>query len=143
MFQYIVRRLLIFIPMVLGAMSIIFFAMRILPSDPCMAMMGDEATKEALEDCARDLGLNRPLLVQYVEYIWKSLQFDFGRSYLNRYPVTEYILLMFPHTLLLVLASTFIALCIGLPTGVISALQRREGAGRQSPMWSIPCLLQS
>jgi peptide/nickel transport system permease protein len=126
LFQYIVRRLLIFIPMILGAMSIIFFAMHILPSDPCIAMMGDDLTKEAYADCVRQLGLDRPLLVQYADYIWKSVQFDFGRSYLNRYPVTEYILLMFPHTLLLVLASIFIALCIGLPTGVLSALQRRN-----------------
>jgi peptide/nickel transport system permease protein len=126
LFQYIIRRLLIFIPMVVGAMSIIFFAMRILPGDPCIAMMGDDLTKEAYVDCVRHLGLDRPLLVQYADYTWKSLQFDFGRSYLNRYPVTQYILLMFPHTLLLVLASIFIALCVGLPTGVLSALQRRN-----------------
>ena len=126
MFQYIVRRFLIAIPMLLGAMTIVFFAMRILPGDPCMAMMGDEATKDALEDCMQQLGLERPLMVQYGDYLWKSLQFDFGRSYLNRYPVSEYIFLMFPHTLLLVLASIFTALCVGLPTGVLSALQRRN-----------------
>lgn len=126
MFQYIVRRFLVAIPMLLGAMTIVFFAMRILPGDPCMAMMGDEATKDALDDCMQQLGLQRSLMVQYGEYLWKSLQFDFGRSYLNRYPVSEYIFLMFPHTLLLVLASIFTALCIGLPTGVLSALQRRN-----------------
>jgi peptide/nickel transport system permease protein len=126
LFQYIVRRFLIAIPMLLGAMTIVFFAMRILPGDPCMAMMGDEATKDALDDCMQQLGLERPLMVQYGDYLWNSLQFDFGRSYLNRYPVSEYIFLMFPHTLLLVLASIFTALCIGLPTGVLSALQRRN-----------------
>jgi ABC-type dipeptide/oligopeptide/nickel transport system permease component len=60
-----IRRLLIAIPMLLGAMSIVFFAMRILPGDPCIAMMGDEATKEALENCVRNLGLERPLVIQY------------------------------------------------------------------------------
>jgi peptide/nickel transport system permease protein len=124
--QYIIRRFLIAIPMLLGAMSIVFFAMRILPGDPCIAMMGDEATKEALQDCFQNLGLNRPLVVQYGDYLWKSLHFDFGFSYQNRYPVTTYILLMFPHTLLLVLASTIIAIVIGLPTGVLSALNRRK-----------------
>jgi peptide/nickel transport system permease protein len=125
-FQYIVRRLLLFIPLLLGTMSFIFFAMRILPSDPCIAMMGDDLTKEAYVDCVRQLGLDRPLLVQYADYLWKSVQFDFGRSYLNRYLVTDYIFMMFPHTLVLVLSSTFIAVCIGLPTGVLSALQRRN-----------------
>jgi ABC-type dipeptide/oligopeptide/nickel transport system permease component len=112
--------------MLIGAMSIVFFAMRVLPGDPCVAMMGDEATREALKDCVRHLGLDRPLVIQYADYLWKSLQLDFGHSFRNQYPVTQYILLMFPHTLLLVLASTFVAVCIGLPTGVISALKRRN-----------------
>jgi len=107
-------------------MSIVFFAMRILPGDPCIAMMGDEATKEALEDCVRNLGLNRPLIVQYADYMWSSLQFDFGRSLVFRYTVASYILSMFPHTLLLVVSSTFVALLIGLPTGIFSALKRQN-----------------
>jgi ABC-type dipeptide/oligopeptide/nickel transport system permease component len=112
--------------MLLGAMSIVFFAMRILPGDPCLAMMGDEATKEALEDCVRNLGLDRPLIIQYVDYMWRSLNFDFGRSLVFHYTVTSYILSMFPHTLLLVLSSTFVALIIGLPTGIFSALKRQS-----------------
>jgi peptide/nickel transport system permease protein len=124
--QYIVRRLFIAVPMLLGAMSLVFFAMRILPGDPCIAMMGDQATQDALKDCVRNLGLNRPILVQYADYLWQSLQLDFGQSFRNRYSVNSYILLMFPHTLLLVLASTVVALCIGLPTGIFSALQRRN-----------------
>jgi ABC-type dipeptide/oligopeptide/nickel transport system permease component len=112
--------------MLLGAMSIVFFAMRILPGDPCIAMMGDEATKEALENCVRNLGLDRPLIIQYLDYMWRSLNFDFGRSLVFHYTVTSYILSMFPHTLLLVLSSTFVALLIGLPTGVFSALKRQS-----------------
>lgn len=126
MLPYVVRRLMIAIPMLLGAMSIVFFAMRILPGDPCLAMMGDEATKEALEDCARHLGLDRPLLVQYADYMWRSLQFDFGRSIVFQYTVSSYILRMFPHTLLLVLASSVVALGVGLPTGIFSALHRQN-----------------
>lgn len=126
MVQYIIRRLLLAIPMLLGAMSIVFFAMRILPGDPCLAMMGDEATREALQDCVRNLGLDRPLIVQYFDYVWKSLHFDFGRSLMFRYSVASYILNMFPHTLILVLSSTFVALLIGLPTGIFSALKRQN-----------------
>jgi ABC-type dipeptide/oligopeptide/nickel transport system permease component len=126
MLQYVVRRLLVAAPMLLGAMSIVFFAMRILPGDPCMAMMGDQATTEALADCTKNLGLHRPLAVQYVDYIWRSLQFDFGHSLRQGYPVGEYIARMFPHTFVLVVASSVVAALIGVPIGIISALNRRN-----------------
>src|SRR5918994_7382054 len=126
MFQYVVRRLLVAIPMLLGAMSIVFFAMRILPGDPCVAMMGDQATTEALADCTKNLGLNRPLAVQYGDYLWRSLQLDFGHSLRQGYPVSEYIARMFPHTLVLVLASAVVAALVGIPIGILSALKRRS-----------------
>jgi ABC-type dipeptide/oligopeptide/nickel transport system permease component len=112
--------------MLLGAMSIVFFAMRVLPGDPCVAMMGDQATSEALADCTKNLGLNRPLAVQYADYIWRSVQFDFGRSLRQGYPVSEYIARMFPHTLILVLAAAVVAALVGVPIGIVSALKRRN-----------------
>jgi ABC-type dipeptide/oligopeptide/nickel transport system permease component len=112
--------------MLFGAMSIVFFAMRILPGDPCVAMMGDQATTEALADCTKNLGLHRPLAVQYVDYLWRSVQLDFGHSLRQGYPVSEYIARMFPHTLVLVLSSAVVAALIGIPIGIISALKRRS-----------------
>jgi ABC-type dipeptide/oligopeptide/nickel transport system permease component len=126
MLKYVVRRVLVAVPMLFGAMSIVFFAMRILPGDPCMAMMGDQATTEALADCTKNLGLHRPLAVQYVDYLWRSVQFDFGHSLRQGYPVSEYIARMFPHTLVLVLSSAVVAALIGIPIGIISALKRRS-----------------
>jgi len=126
MFKYVLRRIVVAVPMLFGAMSIVFFAMRILPGDPCVAMMGDQATTEALADCTRNLGLNRPLPVQYVDYLWRSVQFDFGSSLRQGYPVSEYIARMFPHTLVLVLSSAVVAALIGIPIGIISALKRRS-----------------
>jgi ABC-type dipeptide/oligopeptide/nickel transport system permease component len=126
MFKYVVRRLLVAVPMLLGAMSIVFFAMRILPGDPCVAMMGDQATTDALSDCTKNLGLNRPLAVQYVDYLWRSAQLDFGQSLRQGYPVSEYIARMFPHTLVLVLASAVVAALVGIPIGILSALKRRN-----------------
>jgi peptide/nickel transport system permease protein len=125
-FQYTIRRLLLAAPMLLGAMSIVFFAMRVLPGDPCLAMMGDQATREALNDCVSHLGLDRPLVMQYGDYLWKSIRLDFGHSFRHHYPVTNYILRMFPYTLVLVLASMVIALAVGLPSGILSALHRRN-----------------
>jgi len=126
MVQYVLRRLLVAIPMMLGAMSIVFFAMRILPGDPCVAMMGEQATTAALADCTKSLGLNRPLAVQYVDYLWRSVQFDFGNSLRQGYPVSEYIARMFPHTFVLVVASAVVAALVGIPIGIVSALKRRN-----------------
>ena len=126
MVQYVVRRLLIAVPMLIGAMSIVFFAMRILPGDPCVAMMGDQATTEALADCTKNLGLSRPLAVQYVDYIWRSVRLDFGNSFRQGYPVSDYIARMFPHTLVLVMASAVVAALVGIPVGIVSALKRRS-----------------
>ena len=126
MVNYAVRRLLVAVPMLFGAMSIVFFAMRILPGDPCVAMMGDQASTEALADCTKNLGLHRPLAVQYVDYLWRSVQLDFGNSLRQGYPVSEYIARMFPHTLVLVLSSAVVAALIGIPIGIVSALKRRS-----------------
>src|SRR5213596_3635333 len=126
MINYVLRRVLVAVPMLLGAMSIVFFAMRVLPGDPCVAMMGDQATTEALADCTKNLGLNRPLAVQYVDYMWRSVQFDFGNSLRQGYPVSEYIGKMFPHTFILVLASAIVAALVGIPIGIVSALKRRN-----------------
>jgi peptide/nickel transport system permease protein len=126
MVKYLLRRLVVAVPMLFGAMSIVFFAMRILPGDPCMAMMGDQATTEALADCTKNLGLHRPLAVQYVDYLWRSVQLDFGNSLRQGYPVSEYIARMFPHTLVLVLSSAVVAALIGVPIGILSALKRRS-----------------
>jgi len=125
-FQYVLRRLLVAVPMLLGAMSIVFFAMRVLPGDPCVAMMGDQATTAALADCNKNLGLHRPLAVQYVDYLWRSVQFDFGKSFRHGYPVNEYIVRMFPHTFVLVMASAIVAALVGIPIGIVSALKRRN-----------------
>jgi ABC-type dipeptide/oligopeptide/nickel transport system permease component len=126
MFKYALRRLVVAVPMLLGAMSIVFFAMRILPGDPCLAMMGDQATTEALADCTKNLGLHRPLAIQYVDYLWRSVQLDFGQSFRQGYPVSEYIARMFPHTLVLVLSSAVVAALVGVPIGILSALKRRS-----------------
>src|SRR2546428_2486961 len=126
MFQYVLRRLIVAVRMLLGAMSIVFLGMRILPGDPCVAMMGDQATTEALADCTKNLGLNRPLAVQYVDYLWRSIRFDFGSSFRQGYPVSEYIARMFPHTFVLVMASAVVAAPGGIPIRIVSALKRRD-----------------
>src|SRR2546429_8301981 len=126
MINYVLRRVLVAVPMLLGAMSIVFFAMRVLPGDPCVAMMGDQATTEALADCTKTLGLNRPLAVQYVDYLWRPVQFDFGNSLRQGYPVSEYISRVFPPTPVLLLAGAPVAAVVSVPLGVFSAVHPRH-----------------
>ena len=95
-------------------------------------MMGDQATSGALADCTKNLGLNRPLVVQYVDYLWRSVRFDFGNSFRQGYPVSDYIARMFPHTFILVMASAIVAALVGIPIGIISALKRRNPLDRLS-----------
>src|SRR2546428_6494952 len=126
MLDYVLRRVLVAVPMLLGAVSAVSFASGVLAGDTCVAMMGDQAPTEALADCTKNLGLPRPLAVQYVDYLWRSVQFDFGNSFRQGYPVSEYIARMFPHTLVLVLASAIVAALVGIPIGIFSALHRRN-----------------
>jgi ABC-type dipeptide/oligopeptide/nickel transport system permease component len=88
--------------------------------------MGDQATTEALAGCTKNLGLNRPLAVQYADFLWRSLRFDFGTSFRQGYPVSDYIGRMFPHTFILVMASAVVAMLVGIPIGIVSALKRRN-----------------
>jgi peptide/nickel transport system permease protein len=87
-------------------------------------MMGDAATTGALADCQKSLGMHRPLAVQYADYIWKSVQFDFGKSLRQGYPVSEYIARMLPHTFILVVAAAVVAAAF-----IALAAQRAASAG--------------
>jgi ABC-type dipeptide/oligopeptide/nickel transport system permease component len=124
MSQYILKRILIAIPTTIGALTFIFFTMRILPGDPAVALMGEAATPEALADMRQMLGLDQPLIVQYGTYLWRAIQGDFGRSIATNYPVTSYIRRMFPYTLLLALSGIGVAILIGVPIGILSSLRR-------------------
>jgi peptide/nickel transport system permease protein len=126
MINYILRRLLVAVPMLLGAMSIVFFAMRVLPGDPCMAMMGDQATTEALGDCSRNLGLNRPLAVQYVDWLRGALHGDLGRSIQYDLPVGQLIVTRLPVTLPLALLAALFLTLTAIPLGIYAATHHRR-----------------
>jgi ABC-type dipeptide/oligopeptide/nickel transport system permease component len=100
-----------------------------------MAMTGEQATREARNDCMSHLGLDRPLVVQYGDYLWKSIRLDFGSSLRQHEPVTNYVLRLFPYTLVLLLASMVMALALGLPNGIRSALHRRHPLIDHSARW--------
>jgi peptide/nickel transport system permease protein len=123
--SYILRRILIAIVLIWVVLTAIFFMMRLLPGDALIAMSGeipDTMTPEQKENIKHDLGLDRPVLVQYVDWLTKSLHADFGLSISSKRPVLRDILVRVPRTVELAISSLIVGLLIGIPLGVLTAL---------------------
>ena len=121
MYKYIVKRLLMMIPVLLGVTFIVFFILNLSPGDPAAMILGDQASGEALEMKREELGLNDPLLVRYGHYLVDMLHGDLGTSYKNDLSVWDQIMERLPNTAILAVAGILVALLIGIPTGIISA----------------------
>ncbi|MBR1918511.1 MAG: ABC transporter permease [Spirochaetales bacterium] len=121
MWKYILKRLLLMIPILIGVTFIVFFIMSLTPGDPAAVILGDQATAEALEAMREELGLNKPLVVRYGNFLWDLIHGDLGISYRNRIPVWPQIIDKFPNTVVLAIAGILVALAIGIPVGIISA----------------------
>jgi len=124
MFRHILRRLLLAIPTLIVVITIIFVIVRVIPGDPARARLGDQASQEAVEQLQEELGLNQSIWAQYVDYMTGLAQGDLGKSLVNRAPAWDQIQTVLPHTIELTIVSIFIALLIGVPTGVITAVKR-------------------
>ncbi len=110
------------VPTLIGVVSIIFFIMRVIPGDPVSAMYGESARHEVLQKLRESMGLNRPLAVQYLDYLRKAATGDLGISFRTQRPVVAEILDVFPHTLALGLGSILIAIMVGVPLGVLASI---------------------
>ncbi len=121
MYKYVLKRLLMLIPVLLGVTFIVFFILNLSPGDPAAMILGDQASAEALEMKREELGLNDPLLVRYGNYIWDMVHGDLGVSYKNNLSVWDQVIERFPNTAILAIAGILVALVIGIPTGIISA----------------------
>jgi peptide/nickel transport system permease protein len=122
--KFILRRLLLLIPILLGLTVLIFLFIRLLPGDPASAILGERGTPEAIERVRNALGLDRPLIDQYLEYLGGLLQFDLGTSFLTNRDVTADFLQRFPATIELTAAAMIFALSLGIPLGMITAKRR-------------------
>ncbi|MEO1190899.1 MAG: ABC transporter permease [Pseudomonadota bacterium] len=124
--RYLLRRLLLLIPVVLGVTFLTFTLMRLVPGDIVTSMMGvTAANDEALrQQILQELGLDRPLLEQYAWWLGRIVQGDFGHSFIHGGPVIDEILRRLPITLQLATMSMAIAILIGVPLGVLSAVRR-------------------
>ena len=124
MLRYIFRRLLMLIPVVLGVALFIFAVMDFTPGDPAVMILGEGATEAEYAALRAELGLNDPLLLRYGRYILNALKGDFGVSYRTQIPVFQEIAARLPYTAVLAIVSTLIAVTIGLPVGVFSAVKQ-------------------
>lgn len=124
--RYVIRRLLLLVPQVLGVTTIVFFLIRLLPGDPAYMIAGSLATKDVIASVRQQLGLDLPIWDQYVIYLGHVAQGDLGRSWLTSSEVTQDIIQRLPATLELVTLALILAFCIALPLGMLTAL--RPGA---------------
>lgn len=124
MLRYIANRLLISIPTVLIVTILVFLLLQFIPGDPAEIFLGENrSTPELLAKVRHDMGLDRPLYVQYGSYMWNAMQGDFGRSLNNNRPVRDEILNRLPSTIELTLAALMIGVLLGVSLGIISALK--------------------
>jgi peptide/nickel transport system permease protein len=131
MSRYLLRRVLMLVPVLLGVTLIVFALMYVTPSDPAQMMLGANASPAAYTQMKADMGLDQPFLVQYVRFLfgyknptfgYRGLLFgDLGRSYVSNRNVFELILSSFPNTLILAAGALFLALAVGVPIGILSA----------------------
>ncbi|MEA3407171.1 MAG: ABC transporter permease [Chloroflexota bacterium] len=121
MTRYILRRLLLLVPVLLGISIITFGMLRLIPGDPAMVMMGEHASPDQVEAFRERMGLNEPIYVQYLRYMRDLVQMDLGRSILTNRPVIEEIGRRFPATFELTLGAMAFATFFGVTAGIIAA----------------------
>jgi peptide/nickel transport system permease protein len=126
MLQYTVRRILLAIPVLFAIMVVTFALARLIPGDPCRSILGEKATAEVCERFTRDHGLDQSIPVQLGIYIQNILQGDFGESIRFSRPVSIILIERLPMTIELGLTAMIIALVIGIPAGILSAVRRNS-----------------
>jgi len=122
MLQYVIKRLLSTIPVLIGISLLLFFMLRMLPGDPAQVLAGQMASQEDIELIRHQLGLDRPIHVQYAFFLGRLARFDLGRSARTQNPVTEEIWARLPNTMLLAVVAITLACLFGMPAGIISAV---------------------
>jgi peptide/nickel transport system permease protein len=127
MHRYIISRLLLTIPTLLGAATLVFCLMRLIPGDICLVRLGSGGTSfsaQSLAACHAEIGIDRPWIVQFAQFIWGMVRGDFGISMWSGKPVIQEIATRFPVSLEVAVLATIIAVSIAIPLGTISALKQ-------------------
>src|SRR6185312_5797853 len=127
MYRYVIKRVLLVIPTLIGAAALVFMLMRLIPGDICVVRLGSGGGSfdpRAVALCHAEIGLDRPLIVQFLDFVWGFFRFDFGISMWSGKPVALEIVTRLPISLEIALMATVIAILIAIPLGTISALKQ-------------------
>lgn len=130
MLGYTIRRLLQFVPILIGLITVLFALLNILPGDPARMMAGPFADPDVVKTIREEMGFDRPLWIQYLDNLWDLARGEFGRSYQSRRPILKDILEVFPKTVQLALAAEVTSALVGIWLGVIAATRRNGWADR-------------
>ena len=137
MLQLIGRRLLATLPLLLAVSVVVFSFIHMLPGDPAVLFLGEEATPDNLARFRAKLGFDRPLVVQYGDWLGHAVRGDLGRSIRTNQPVVSAIVERLPVTLRLIGMAMLISLCIALPLGIVSAVKRNSGVDLASTFFAL------
>ena len=121
--QYVARRLIQLIFVLVGVSVVVFLTMHVLPGDVATLLLGDRASAAQLENLRRQLGLDQPIYVQYLRFAADALEGDFGTSLRTNHPAFDDVWTAFPVTIQLAVAALIVAVAIGIPTGVLAAVR--------------------
>ena len=121
MLRFVVRRLILLVPILVGLSILVFLWIRALPGGPAQALLGERATDEAIAQIEREYGLDKPIHIQYWRYVKTVGALDFGQSVTTRRDVTEELKQKFPATVELALAAMFFSILLGIPLGFFAA----------------------
>ena len=124
MTRYVLRRLVLLVPVLLGIMTAVFILLQLIPGDTATAIGGEKASVEQVERIRRELGLDKPLPVQYAYFLKAAFTLDFGQSLRTHQPVAGELRQFFGATMELSIAALLIALLVGVPVGVVAATHR-------------------
>lgn len=126
MINYIMRRILTAIPIMIIVIFIIFLLLQVLPGNPITVMMGEKASPAVVERVSKEMGLDDPVMLRFFRYIKGAVRGDFGRSYKLNREVSDLIKQSFPNTVKLAISASLFAWIIGIPAGIISAIKRSK-----------------
>jgi peptide/nickel transport system permease protein len=136
MIGFVARRLLQLLPVLLGASALIFAMMYAVPGGPVGVLVGENATPEQIEAVTKEFGLDRPVILQYADWLGRALMGDLGLSLHSREPVLKLITERLPATVQLAMAATVIGLSLGIPIALASALRQGSWLDRTLSGWS-------
>ncbi|HAV78255.1 MAG TPA: peptide ABC transporter permease [Anaerolineae bacterium] len=136
MVQYLIRRFFAAIPVLFGILLVTFIIARVIPGDPCRAILGEKATAETCERFNKAKGLDKPIYEQFTIYISEVLTGNFGDSIRFGIPVTRLLVERLPTTVELSFAALFVSIVIGIPLGVISAVRHNSWVDVVTMVWA-------